>query len=231
VEVEDMPRTRSKPVILDSDQTAQLTQISKAKSEEVRRVQRAKILLMASNGESDDTIASAVDLNKNSVRNTIAKFTSMGLQAALSDLARSGRPAIIGDDAKTWLKSQACIKPKDLGYAQELWTIKKLTSHIHDTCLEVGHDVLSKISPSKVWTILEEDELKPHRIQYYLERRDPDFERKMNDILMVYKEVELLLSGERTSNDIIVSYDEKPGIQAIANIAPDLPPRAGHGCV
>jgi transposase len=231
VEGEGMPKARMKPVVLDDGQVALLTQISKATSEELRRVQRAKILLMACNGETDDSIATAVGLHKNSVRNTIGKFISMGLDAALSDLARAGRPVTIGDDAKAWVKSQACIKPKDLGYAQELWTLKKLTNHIHDTCVEAGHDVLAIVAPSKVWTILDEDELKPHRVRYFLERRDPDFDRKMNDILMVYKEVELQLAGERESNDIIVSYDEKPGIQAIANIASDLPPTSGHGYV
>jgi transposase len=186
---------------------------------------------MASDGDGDEKIANAVNLNKTSVRNTISKFTSMGLQAALSDLPRQGRPAQIDDEAKTWLKSQACIKPKDLGYAQELWTIQKLTSHIHSTCGEAGHAVLSGIAPSKVWTILDEDEIKPHRIRYYLERRDPDFEVKMKDVLMVYKEVELELQRETKSNIVTVSFDEKPGIQAIANIAPDLLPTLTHGFV
>jgi transposase len=155
----------------------------------------------------------------------------MGLQAALPDLARSGRPAAIGDDSKAWLKSQARVKPKELGHARELWTIEKLASHVHDACVEAGHGALSAVSPSKVWMILEEDELEPRRIQHRLERRDPGFERKMNEILMACKEAELLLAGERTSGGIIVPYDEKPGMQAIANVAPDLPPKAGRGCV
>jgi transposase len=226
-----MARGRSTPVILNDDQKAMLTRISKAKTEELRRVQRASILLMASNGEGDDKIAEAVKLNKNSVRNTIAKFTSMGIQAALSDLARKGRPAIITDEDVAWLKSQACVKPKEFGYAQELWTIKKLTKHIQSSCKAAGHEVLFSIAPSKVWKILNDDDIKPHRIKYYLERRDPDFERKMNDILMVYKEVDLVISGTNESNTITVSYDEKPGIQAIANIAPDLAPSEKHGFV
>jgi transposase len=224
-----MPRTRNTPIELDAAQIASLTKICNAKSEELRRIQRARIILLASTGESDDKIAEVVNLNKNSVRNTISKYNSMGLTAALSDLARSGRPALIGDDAKAWLISQACIKPKELGYAQELWTITKLTSHIHKSCVSAGYEVLSNISPSKVWTILDENELKPHRIRYYLERRDPDFDEKMNDILLLYKEVELQLKGEMNSDVITVSYDEKPGIQAIANIAPDLAPTPEHG--
>jgi transcription initiation factor IIE alpha subunit len=95
-----MARKRTTQIVLDDEQIAILTKISKSKTEEIRRVQRANIILMASNGITDDNIAKDVSLNKNSVRNTISKFTSMGLQASLSDLRRSGRPAIIGDDDK-----------------------------------------------------------------------------------------------------------------------------------
>jgi transposase len=226
-----MARKRTTQIVLDDEQIAILTKISKSKKEEIRRVQRANIILMASNWITDDNIAKEVSLNKNSVRNTISKFTSMGLQASLSDLGRSGRPAIIGDDDKAWVKNQACIKPKDLGYAQELWTIPKLTKHIRDNSKISGHDVLGNIAQSKVWAILNEDDLKPNRIRYYLERRDPEFERKMNEILMVYKKVQLEIQGELKTNTITVSFDEKPGIQALKLVAPDLLPTHQNGFV
>jgi transposase len=163
-----MGRTRAKPVVLDAGQTAMLTKISRAKSEELRRVQRAKILLMASAGEIDDRIAEAVGLNKNSVRNTIAKFTALGLRAALTDLPRSGRPPLIGDDAKAWVRSLAGTKPEEFGYDQELWTHQKLTEHIRGACGAAGFDCLKTIAPSKVWTILHKDGINHHRVHYYL---------------------------------------------------------------
>jgi transposase len=224
-----MARPRANPVKLESDQIEMLTRISKAKSEELRRVQRAKILLMAAEGETDQTIAAAVSLNKNSVRNTISKFSAMGVDAALTDLAREGRPSVIGDDDIAWVTNLACIKPKDLGYAQELWTIEKLTQHIRENCESEGHKALSKVATSKVWTILDNDELKPHRIGYFLERRDPGFDAKMKNVLMLYKEVDFQIKSDEKSDVIAISFDEKPGIQAIANVAPDLPPTTEHG--
>jgi transposase len=185
---------------------------------------------MAADGDGDDRIAAAVGLHRNSVRNTISKFLALGLEAALSDLARPGRPAVIGDDAKAWVKSRACAKPKEQGYAQEMWTIRSLAAHLRRHCVEAGYPALSKVSASKVCTILEEDDLKPWRMSYYLERRDEDFDKKMKDVLMVYKEVELRLKGAE-GKEVFVSFDEKPGIQAIANTAPDLPPRPGNGTV
>ncbi|MCL2632188.1 MAG: IS630 family transposase [Coriobacteriia bacterium] len=226
-----MARTRTKPVILDGEQRKELEQIGRSRTDEARRVQRAKILLMASEGASDNKIAEAVKMNKSSVRNTIAKFYGLGVHAALGDLARPGRPAVITDDAKTWVKSQACIKPRELGYAQELWTSRSLATHIKKHCLDAGFFELANVSPSKIWTILDEDDLKPWRISYYLERRDEDFDKKMDDVLMVYKEVKLKLEGDEETEEVYVSFDEKPGIQAIANVAADLAPRKGNGTV
>jgi transposase len=226
-----MAMTRTKPVILTDEEKKTLLRISKSRTEEVRQVQRARILLMAADGDGDKRIAKTVGLNKNSVRNTIAKFHSMGAEAALPDMHRRGRPPRIGDDAKAWLISQACIKPKELGYAQELWTIKKLTEHVRARCTAAGYDTLIGVSSSKVWTILDENEIKPHRIRYYLERRDPDFDIKMKEVLMVYKEAEMELKGEEGNGIVSISFDEKPGLQAIANVAPDLRPTTDHGYV
>ena len=75
--------------------------------------------------------------------------------------------------------------------------------------------------------------MRPHKVRYYLERRDPDFAAKMAEVLCVYREVEILKETAAASreaprqNVAIVSYDEKPGIQAIANTSADLPPAPG----
>ena len=80
--------------------------------------------------------------------------------------------------------------------------------------------------------ILGREEIKPHKVRYYLERRDPEFEPKMAEVLCVYREVQVLKKAAAKSMKpgkpvAIVSYDEKPGIQAIATTAPDLPPEPG----
>ena len=72
---------------------------------------------------------------------------------------------------------------------------------------------------------------KPHKVRYYLERRDAEFEQKMAEVLCVYREVQVLRKAAKAKKPgkpvAIVSYDEKPGIQAIATTAPDLPPVPG----
>jgi transposase len=74
---------------------------------------------------------------------------------------------------------------------------------------------------------LAQQHLQPHKVKYYLERRDPEFEVKMKEVLMVYQEVMLQNQAASTAGTppvITVSIDEKPGVQALENTAPDLPP-------
>jgi uncharacterized membrane protein YbaN (DUF454 family) len=82
-------------------------------------------------------------------------------------------------EAKAWLVSLACQKQKDLGYSYELWTTALLSKHVREHCEEHGHPSLKNLSRGTVSKILSANQVKPHKIIYYLERRDPDFEQKM----------------------------------------------------
>jgi len=74
--------------------------------------------------------------------------------------------------------------------------------------------------------------VRPHKIRYYLERRDPDLEQKKAEILVVYKQVQIINEdperGPESEKMTTVCVDEKPGIQALATTAADRPPRAGR---
>ena len=108
-----------------------------------------------------------------------------------------------------------------------------LTQHIRQHCEAAGYPELRRLSRSKLHNILTQAELRPHKIRYYVECRDPHFESKMAAVLHVYKEVEIinqgLLRGElRAAPVITISYDEKPGLQALAPTSPDRPPVPGR---
>jgi transposase len=223
-----MSRTKERIVALTSDERISLERVARSRTEEARRVQRARILLMSERGETDAAIAADVGVNRLTVRKCAAKFHAMGIGGALADLPRPGKPARINDGDKAWVRSLACQKPKDIGYAQELWTIKLLASHVREKCVGVGHPALASAANSTVWGILDEGEIKPHKIRYYLERRDADFDAKMDKVLLVYKQLEIEFTSGKDSGVAVLSYDEKPGIQALSNTAPDLAPRPGH---
>ncbi|MDR2455293.1 MAG: IS630 family transposase [Deltaproteobacteria bacterium] len=218
-----MARKRATPVVLDDGQIETLAKISRDKSQKPRLIQRAKVLLLAAKGQTDDKIASFVGLNKNSVRNTIGKFTTMGLQAALTDLARSGRPAAIEEEAKQWVRSLASQRPIEHGYDQPLWTIQKLTSHVRSFSAGLGYAAMGAISTTKIWMILQEKNLEPHQSKYYLERHHAGIVKK-KDVLMIYKGVELALSGQES--DLSVSWIERPEPEEGGNVQGEPPEEA-----
>jgi transposase len=159
----------------------------------------------------------------------VSKALDLGAAQALADLPGRGRRPAMTPEARAWVVSLACQKPKDLGYAQELWTTRLLAKHIQKQCVAAGHPSLSKLGRGTVSKILSANQVQPHKIQYYLERRDPEFDTKMVQVLHVYQEVEIWREKGAAPPDLVavLSYDEKPGIQAIENTAPDLPPVPG----
>jgi len=226
------PRRR-KPLQFTENELRKLESIRKSRTEEKRRTVRAAILLDSLSGQSDEAIARSYHISRSTVVLCIRKCLQSGLETALEELPRSGKPRQLPDDAKAWVLNCACQKPKDLGYSYELWTYRLLTAHLRQHCVGAGHPALQKLSRSKLHKILHEGELRPHKIRYYVERRDPAFESKMANVLHVYKEVEIindgLLRGEvRELGMVTISYDEKPGIQALAVTTEDRPPVAGR---
>src|SRR5260221_2853888 len=143
-------------------------------------------------GQCDESIARRHHVSRSTVVLCIQKCLQFGLDAALGESPRRGKPRQLADDAIAWVLHCACQKPKELGYSYELWTYKLLTAHVHRHCIAAGHPALQRLSRSKLHKILRQGELRPHKIRYYVERRDPDFEIKMASVLHVYKEVEIV---------------------------------------
>src|SRR5450432_4034103 len=229
-----MPRTSTRPkLVLTSDEKKDLDELRRrSRTAAVRDVQRAQILLRYHAGETVSQIARALKTTRKSVLKWIDKALQMGVKAGMKDTSHKPREAVITDDAKAWVVHLACSKPKDLGYAAELWTRSALARHVRRDAATAGFPALSRAGKATVQRILKAQELQPHKVRYYLERRDPEFERKMREVLLVYREValqnEAAGKGGVQPDVITVSVDEKPGVQAIENTAPDLPPVPGE---
>lgn len=226
------------PLLLSAEERKQLETIMRTRTLQAQVVSRARILLLKADGDSVDTIAEKVALNRNSVLLCLKKYNAGGIENAIYDAPGRGRNAEITDEEKAWIINVACQKPVELGYSAETWTYARLTKHINTTAESAGYTRLSTITKTSIKNILDAAQIKPFRIQYYCENRDPDFESKMHQVLVVYKQIELLFdeNGELLipagEQDIhTVSYDEKPGIQAIATTSPDLNPTRENGTI
>ena len=222
-------RKRSE-LVLTQELQVKLESISRSRTEKASRVERAKILLAYANNASVSSLARMFSTNRPKVERCIDKALQLGVLTALDDLPRPGKRVRVLPEARAWLVALACQKPKDLGYSLELWTTSLLAQHCRKHCDEAGHPSLARISRGTVSKILRKSVVRPHKITYYLERKDPEFDVKMVQVLHVYKQVRML--REQDSRDAfrvaLLSYDEKPGIQAIGNVAPDLPPVPGE---
>ena len=232
-----MPRKTEKLQLREGD-FEYLRSLIKQRTIQAQVVIRAHILLDRANGISIREIASIYDLSTNTVRLCIDKYISGGTENALFDEQRKGRPVEITDDAKSWILNLACQKPHELGYSAELWTLSALHKHIRANAENAGYPRLATVTKPYIQKLLQTSDIKPFKIKYYLEKRDPDFEQKMHDVLVVYKQV--ALQFDENGNIIIpadgvktvtLSYDEKPGIQALGNTSPDRNPTLEHGFV
>ena len=219
----------------DEDRDYLIT-LSEKRTIQVQIVDRAKILLYKSDGMTFSNIAEKLAVSPSTVRLCISKYYEGGVENALFDTQRPGRPSEITDDAKAWMINIACQRPVELGYAQELWTLNSLHKHIQKHAEEAGYPRLSTVTKPYIQKFLKEQDIKPFKIKYYCEKQDPDFESKMHEVLLVYKQIEMqfdengtLIVPDDYKLTITVSYDEKPGIQAISNTAPDLRPTAENG--
>jgi transposase len=217
-------------LVLTTEELKRLETLSASRAAPMREVERARLLLHYHDGKNPSAIQRALNLSRVTIYHCLHKALEMGLEAGLKDRFHRPKEPVIGADAKAWVVHLACTKPKELGYASELWTRQALANHVRGHAAAAGHPSLGLAAKATVQRILAEQHLQPHKVKYYLERRDPEFEIKMKEVLMVYQEVQLQNEANPAAGApsvITVSIDEKPGVQAIANTAPDLPPVPG----
>jgi len=222
---------------LTVEEKERLDTLRHSRSEPARKVERANILWHYHAGLNPSEIKRMVKVSRVTIYHCLHKALAMGVEAGLKDAFHRSKEPIINLSDKAWVVHLACTKPKDLGYAAELWTRSALAAHVRKHAEGATHPNLARAAKSTVQRILAQEKLQPHKLKYYLEKRDPEFEAKMKEVLIVYQEVLVQnRAAEQAAKSgvggvapavITVSIDEKPGVQAIANTAPDLPPVAG----
>jgi transposase len=224
-----MSRTTERAkLFLEPSELERLHKIAGSRTAPFREIQRANVMILYSQGLGFNEIKRRLGVSRPTIYKCVDKALAMGIEAGLKDTYHRPKPPVIDEAAKAWVIDLACSKPTVHGYAAEVWTRQSLANHARQHGPAAGHPSLARAAKATIQRILSEHPLRPHKIAYYLERRDPEFEAKMREVLVVYKEVNLRNDTKDESDTtppiITLSVDEKPGVQAIANTAPDQMP-------
>jgi transposase len=174
---------------IEDEDLARLTAIARSRTEPAGRVERARMLLGYREDPSFFAVGRALGVHHQTVQRCVERAVAYGPLPALEDRPRPGKEPKITAEAKAWLVDLACRKAKELGYPHELWTTRLLARHAREHGPAAGHDCLASLVQGTVCKILNRQEIKPHKVRYYLERRDAEFEDKMAEVLCVYGEV------------------------------------------
>lgn len=195
---------------LEPGERRELVRIVRAVSSEVRMVLRARIVLCAAEGWPALRIADEVGCSEPTVCKWRGRYARDRLQG-LSDAPRSGAPLTHGPETRALLIAKACTRPEDTesGQRRERWTYE-----------ELGETV--GMSGSQAHVILGRAEIKPHRTDYWMmsDFSQPEFEERLSEICGLYL--------DPPENVLVVSLDEKTGIQAKTPTKPDRPPAPGR---
>ena len=196
-----MPRKSQRAKLeLAQDQRQELLKLSQSRTAPVREAQRAAVLIRYADGKTISSIKQELQVSRPTIYKCIDKVLAAGIETSLKDKYHKPKEPDITEEAKTWVVNLACTKPKDHGYAAEMWTLSHLAKHTRMHAPAAGYECLQRAAKATIHRILKSQPLRPHKIRYYLEKRDTEFARKMCEVLVVYKEV----NAQRTNRTPIL---------------------------
>src|SRR5262249_27885576 len=234
-----MQGSAAKLVITERQQVV-LRQMVAASTTPVRLLQRAEIILQAFEGQENQTIAAAIDLDATAVglwrrrwarawpkliqiecTETHAAFRR-AIEDVLSDAPRSGNPGKFTPEQITQILALACEPPEQSGRPITPWTYRELA----DEAKKRG--IVASISPAQVGRYLREAELQPHKSRYWLNTKEKDpkhFQQQLEQVCDCYRQAPRLYAAEHTHT---VCTDEMTGLQALQRVAATLPMQPGQ---
>ena len=161
---------RAVDLAMTAEEIETLTALSRSRTEAARHVERAQMLLAYRQQRSFFAVGQRLGVHHQTVQRCVERALAYGALAALDDRPRPGKEPTITPEAKAWLVSLACDKAKEHGYPHELWTTRLLARHARERGPAAGHECLAHLVQGTVCKILGQEEIKPHKVRYYLER-------------------------------------------------------------
>jgi len=194
---------KASPVVLNMEENRTLQNIANSRTAPYRKVQRARLVLLAAEGMTNTAIAQEVGLRRSMVVKWRQRFIGERL-AGLEDRPRPGKPRQYSDADRLRVIEMACSQ-KPVGETH--WSVRTLAK-----ATGVGRDTVHQI--------LRQANLKPHRVGTFSLSTDPDFAAKVVDVVGLYM--------HPPENTIVLCVDEKTQVQALDRTQPLLPMRPGQ---
>ncbi len=171
------------------------------------------MVLLAAEGHSIASIARQMGTCRPRVTDWLHRFESERA-VGLTDRPRSGRPSEISPLERHQVIAVACRSPREFGLQREVWSHESLQRAL------LTSDLVRSISRTTVGRVLDEAEIKPHRIKRWCHSKDPAFQEKMKAIVELYV--------RRPKGEPVLCIDEKTGMQALSRSRQLQRPRPGR---
>jgi|SRR5579883_684435 len=215
-------RLESEPIHLSPSEEQALLQIARGRCEQSRLVQRATIIVEAARGQSTKAIAKAHHTTRTTVRCWRRRYCERRqaepegtVRSRLQDSVRIGAPQTITAEQYVDLLALATTTPEQMGLPFTHWSSRDLASQVN---FSIHHTTVSRF--------LKECNLKPHRVVGWMNRKaDPEFDQRAAHVKQVLAHA---VSPAADPEEAVLSFDEKPGIQALERIAQDKPMQLGR---
>ena len=169
----------------------ELESVIRGRSEEARRVLRARIILGCADGRGVRSLAAELKVRPNTVIDCRRRFEARGA-AALDDLPRPGKPRKYGEDTGRSILEKLKEKPPA---GMGCWDGPALSAALG-------------IPSHAVWSVLRKNGICLKRQRSWCVSTDPEFAAKAADVVGLYL--------NPPCNAVVVSVDEKPSIQALS---------------
>src|SRR6266487_2082469 len=202
-------RAHAVTIRLTSKRRRKLEQIIRAATSRQRLVLRARIVLAAAGGAANAAIARALGCSIGMARTWRRRFAVLGI-AGLFDRPRSGRPEVHGPSARLAVLAVATSVPPE---GESQWSQAMLADHLRERGLAISAATVSRV--------LAEAQVRPHKVRGWLNRADdPSFWIRAGQVCRLYR--------NPPPGTVLVSIDEKTGIQAKSRKHPQIPAVPGR---
>ena len=194
----------AKTIELDEDAERELRVLARGRRVEARLQQRARVVLLATQGLQNKDIALQVGLDRRQVALWRQRFLDGGIDALRKDAPRTGRPATVTAEMESQIVN-ATLYDRPINATH--WSTRTLAAQ-----LGMGATTIRRVWHS--------NGLKPHLSRTFKVSRDPRFEDKLIDVAGLYL--------NPPEHALVLSCDEKSQIQALDRTQPGMPMKRGR---